>query len=147
MLRLISHGSDVLEGQGTFLSSVINLSAATMGCSILALPQVFAHCGMTRAGHTAGPLCLLLGFRLFTFPASFEPFFPLFRFSRSWSMAFLLIFSLWVELSLRWLVACGRYSGYRGFKDTRCFAARVANARGHGRTGEDLEKPEKTCCR
>eukprot|EP00438_Fugacium_kawagutii_P036230 Skav234087 [mRNA] locus=scaffold212:111598:116195:- [translate_table: standard] len=47
MLRLISHGSDMGEGQGTFLSSVINLSAASMGCSILALPRVFAVCGMT----------------------------------------------------------------------------------------------------
>ncbi|CAK9053232.1 unnamed protein product [Durusdinium trenchii] len=93
MLRLISHGSDVLEGQGTFLSSVINLSAATMGCSILALPQVFAHCGM------------------------------------SWSMAFLLIFSLWVELSLRWLVACGRYSGYRGFKENAQYFLGASSAK------------------
>ncbi|CAL1164405.1 unnamed protein product [Cladocopium goreaui] len=81
MLRMISHGSDLGEGQGTFLSSVINLSAASMGCSILALPRVFAVCGMR------------------------------------WSLVFLVTFSLWVELSLRWLVACGRFSGGCGFKE------------------------------
>ncbi|CAJ1333529.1 unnamed protein product [Effrenium voratum] len=73
--------SDPGEGQGTFVSSVITLSAAAMGCSILALPRVFAVCGMR------------------------------------WSMAFLVVFALWVELSLRWLVACGRYSGRRGFRE------------------------------
>eukprot|EP00435_Cladocopium_sp_Y103_P029948 s1734_g7.t1 len=81
MLRMVSHGSDMGEGQGTFLSSVINLSAASMGCSILALPRVFAVCGMR------------------------------------WSLVFLVTFSLWVELSLRWLVACGRFSGCCGFKE------------------------------
>lgn len=78
--RLRSTSADV-EGQGTFVSSVINLAASAMGCGVLALPRSFAVCGVR------------------------------------WSLAFLVIFSMWVELSLRWLVACGRFSGKRGFKE------------------------------
>mmetsp|Transcript_99759 Transcript_99759/g.321452 ORF Transcript_99759/g.321452 Transcript_99759/m.321452 type:complete len:195 (+) Transcript_99759:53-637(+) len=45
-------------------------------------------------------------------------------------IAFLMTFALWVDLSLRWVVACGRCSGKSGFRENALFflgqpAARV----------------------
>lgn len=73
------------QGQGTFASSVVTLSAWAMGCGVLALPRVFAVCGLRRG------------------------------------LALLALLAVGVDASLRWTVACGRYSGKRGFRDNAEF--------------------------
>lgn len=83
--RTTSGSSDLAEAQGTFGSSVVSLSASAMGSGVLALPRVFASCGVR------------------------------------WGLAFLVVFSVWVDMSLRWVVACGRYSGRRGFYENAKF--------------------------
>lgn len=73
------------DSKGTYHSSVVTLSAWTVGCGLLSLPHVFALCGTLTS---LGVLC---------------------------------IFALWVVASLRWVVACGRYSGQSSFRGNACY--------------------------
>eukprot|EP00929_Paragymnodinium_shiwhaense_P112487 TRINITY_DN80745_c0_g1_i1.p1 TRINITY_DN80745_c0_g1~~TRINITY_DN80745_c0_g1_i1.p1 ORF type:complete len:507 (+),score=82.87 TRINITY_DN80745_c0_g1_i1:83-1603(+) len=74
------------DGEGaTVSSSVVTLSSWAMGCGVLALPRVFAMCGL-------------------------------------WPGLFLLtLFAFLVDVSLRWVVACGRYSGSCSFEGNARF--------------------------
>lgn len=83
--RRAGAGNDSCEGGAagvgaTFGSSVVTLTTWIMGCGVLALPRVFALCGVV-------PGLLLLA-----------------------------LFASWVETSLRWTVACGRFSGSCSFE-------------------------------
>eukprot|EP00927_Polykrikos_kofoidii_P068230 TRINITY_DN63597_c0_g1_i1.p1 TRINITY_DN63597_c0_g1~~TRINITY_DN63597_c0_g1_i1.p1 ORF type:complete len:532 (+),score=53.18 TRINITY_DN63597_c0_g1_i1:137-1732(+) len=83
--RIVDNGSCSAPSNGagaSFGSSAVTLTALIMGYGVLALPRVFALCGVL-------PTLLLLA-----------------------------LFASWIETSLRWIVACGRFSGCCTFEGT-----------------------------
>ncbi|CAK9055341.1 unnamed protein product [Durusdinium trenchii] len=60
---------------------------------------------------------------------SFSPRSSRIRLIRYLPSALCRVLPRWVELSLRWLVACGRYSGYRGFKENAQYFLGASSAK------------------